>query len=356
MPYRRSDLDSRQGRGFSSPLAFVFSTDDSSRGIRLRRSQLLNARFVVATKIEGAAYLFISGRHTSHTVETLRGIERRQPISRPTGSLDSAISRRRLAQESRSIRVSQRDRRSRDRHTPREHRSGHGVTFLSVPAVDALAHRSQGQRARPRHDATRRAAERKERSSHVTIPKMHCSRFQSSFLRSFTATPPRIGEITRSAAMSLLRARDGECLSPARLLECQGQPAPVYAPRRAASPRRATQFPMGEMREHARARASRFTTNRRDDLNRHTLTVRERGTVCDGKGAQCNARTSTPRLPHSCFLFSAAAASSSSSSTSSTLSVRSFFLFLPLPRRNGRDGRAHGRTKNARSHVGCTSH
>jgi len=53
-------------------------------------------------------------------------------------------------------RVSQEDRQSRDRHTAREYRSEHGATLLLGVSVDALAHRSQGQRARPRHDAPRK--------------------------------------------------------------------------------------------------------------------------------------------------------------------------------------------------------
>lgn len=99
-------------------------------------------------------------------------------------------------------------------HAAREHCSEHGVMFPNV-SVDALAHRSQGQRA----DATRRG--RRERS---LVRRFHCD--PRPFLRSFTA-----GESGHPSATSLLRARDDECLSPARLLECQGQPAPVYARR-----------------------------------------------------------------------------------------------------------------------------
>lgn len=146
--------------------------------------------------------------------------------------------------------------------------------------------------------------------------------------------------------MSLLRARDDECLSPGRLLECQGQPAPVYS-RRPGVQR--------NFRARERARA-RFTTSRRDDLNRHTLTVRERSTVCDERaqcGAQCSACTSTPRLPHSYSSSSSTSSSSSSYTAAAALSVSPSFSFC---RSRDETDETHGRTKNARSHVGCTSH
>jgi len=130
--------------------------------------------------------------------------------------------------------------------------------------------------------------------------------------------------------MSLLRARDDECLSPARLLECQGQPAPVYAP-----PRRTTQFPTVSERERERARARvafydepprRFKSAHFNDT-RAWYSPMEGGTMqrlyIDTEAA------SLLRLRHRPFPFA-------------------FFLFLPLPRTKRTSSRTHEKRSLAR--------
>lgn len=236
-------------------------------------------------------------------------------VSRP---LDLAISRRRLAEESRSFVVACHDWIAR--------RTGTLLgTRCNVPQCFCRRTGASKSRSTCRRDAPRK----KGKKSRAKV-----SLRSSSF-------PPfvhrrRIGTPKRDVAPARARRRVPLARPASRMSGSTG--AGVRAP-----PRRATQFPMASERERARAR--RFLRRTAATiLNRHTLTVRERSTVCDGRAHNVTLAHRhrgylipppfPPPPPLTPFPFV-------------------FFLFLPLTRRNGR---AHGRTKNARSHVGCTSH
>ncbi|KYN29465.1 hypothetical protein ALC57_01082 [Trachymyrmex cornetzi] len=138
----------------------------------------------------------------------------------PVRSISKAPPRRRI----KVIRVSQQDRPrgSRDWHTARKHRSRHDdVTFLTV-SIGALVHRNQGQGVGPRHNAPRR----KNKVSYAAT--VLC------FVDSFTEFPTLVPTRSQRCRSCARETTSGLSLArPARLLECQGQPAPEYAVRAA---------------------------------------------------------------------------------------------------------------------------